>query len=143
MICKKCLVDKDSSNFRWMSDGRFYSYCKDCHKINQAIWRKTEKGKKSALASKKGNKKYRFRERILKKYGCRSCGEQDIKVLEFDHIDPATKVEKISKMVKRCATMKDIKNEMRKCQVLCFNCHIKKTKDNKEFLQKGHKPSKN
>lgn len=60
--------------------------------------------------------------RILGKI-CAVCGAtQD---LEFDHIDPTTKDFSIGRL---WSVSKDRYNkELLKCQVLCKNCHIKKT----------------
>lgn len=56
--------------------------------------------------------------------------------LEFDHIDPSTKCFEISDA---CAssysyTEDQIIEELRKCQLLCHKCHVKKTTDeNRKF----------
>ena len=46
--------------------------------------------------------------------------------LQFDHIDPATKVDAVSRMVGK-KSMDEILQEISKCQVLCANCHLEKT----------------
>jgi len=81
----------------------------------------------------KKQKEIRIRNRTflmdyLKKHPCISCGESDLRVLEFDHIDPTTKKESVSKMVSsKHYSIKRIEEEISKCQVLCANCHRKKT----------------
>ena len=46
-------------------------------------------------------------------------------MLDFHHINPATKVERIAKMVSNHynADSKEIQEEIEKCVVLCANCH--------------------
>ena len=57
--------------------------------------------------------------------GCAKCGDTRSYVLDFHHIDPSTKVEKVSKIVSNhySASNNEIKNEIDKCIVLCANCH--------------------
>ena len=53
---------------------------------------------------------------------CLDCGSD--KNLEFDHVDPSTKEHNVSDMASHATYM--IEREIRKCQVLCQDCHIKK-----------------
>jgi 5-methylcytosine-specific restriction endonuclease McrA len=73
-------------------------------------------------------KKTEFIYEILKNASCRACGIRDIEVLEFDHINPKTKIDNISNMmIKRVYKVEDVLREVKKCQILCANCHRKKT----------------
>ena len=64
----------------------------------------------------------------LTKNPCSSCGEKDLLVLDFDHIIPATKKHNVSRMVSsQHHSIKAIQTEIDKCQVLCANCHRRKT----------------
>ena len=55
-------------------------------------------------------------------------------MLELDHIDPDTKTYNVSKMVSSMHFSLDrIKVEIRKCQVLCANCHRIKTLEEREI----------
>lgn len=55
--------------------------------------------------------------------GCEHCGYNTHAVaLDFDHIDPSTKRFTISHRLDR-GTLKSIIAEIRKCRVLCANCH--------------------
>ena len=65
---------------------------------------------------------------FLMKNPCVVCGEDDIVVLEFDHIDPSTKKFNVSRMVSsQHHSIATIQKEIEKCQVLCANCHRRKT----------------
>lgn len=57
---------------------------------------------------------------------CVDCGEQDIRVLQFDHIK-GKKIYMISYMIHNQYSIKTIFEEISKCQVRCANCHIRKT----------------
>lgn len=62
----------------------------------------------------------------LKNHPCEDCGETDIVVLEFDHIDKELKTESIARMI-RSASLERLKTEMAKCRVLCANDHKRRT----------------
>lgn len=53
---------------------------------------------------------------------CAKCGS--VEGLEFDHIDPATKLFSIS--AKAARGMQAIEGELAKCQLLCLSCHRSK-----------------
>lgn len=56
--------------------------------------------------------------------GCVDCGISDLEVLEFDHL--GDKVASIAKMRQTANTPK-LMAELAKCQVVCANCHKKRT----------------
>jgi hypothetical protein len=58
--------------------------------------------------------------------GCERCGYNTNGVaLHFDHIEPSKKVGQVSKMLKD--GRRKLIEEVRKCRVLCANCHAIKT----------------
>lgn len=62
----------------------------------------------------------------LKENPCIECGESDIIVLEFDHIESDKKFKNIS-VLRKHYSLDALKKEIEKCQVLCANCHRRKT----------------
>ena len=58
--------------------------------------------------------------------GCYDCGERDPIVLDFDHRVPKDKDFTISDQI-RDRDWYDILNEIVKCDVVCSNCHRKRT----------------
>lgn len=62
----------------------------------------------------------------LEKNPCITCGEDDPIVLEFDHRDPAEKVDTISRLA-LSASLATITAEIAKCDVLCAHCHRRRT----------------
>lgn len=55
------------------------------------------------------------------------CGESDPIVLQFDHL--GNKVATISDMLRYGRSEAAIFKEIAKCQVLCANCHLRKTSE--------------
>ena len=54
---------------------------------------------------------------------CSTCGEGDKDILHFHHVDPSLKEFTISSRLSR--EWKFIEDEVRKCILLCSNCHKK------------------
>jgi 5-methylcytosine-specific restriction endonuclease McrA len=75
-----------------------------------------------------------LREILIDKMGgkCIECGSKE--QLEFDHIDPSTKNFNISSAYNK--TKEELFEELTKCQLLCNKCHLKKTKNNRDFVPK-------
>jgi hypothetical protein len=61
----------------------------------------------------------------LRRTPCVDCGERDPVVLEFDHV--GAKAASISKLVSDAASMKAVDAEMARCEVVCANCHRRRT----------------
>ena len=83
------------------------------------------------------NKKRKRRAYWLRKYkeakGCEVCGYNlNGLALDFDHIDRSEKKFLASSRMLNLS-LKSIMSEIRKCRILCANCHRIKTYDNKEF----------
>jgi len=55
---------------------------------------------------------------------CVDCGEKDVKILEFDHIDRNNKI----CLVSACSTIEAMDLEASKCEMRCVICHIRRTK---------------
>ena len=85
------------------------------------------------LATRKANKKVdrKRREREAKDYaweikethGCSDCIERDPACLVFHHIDPSKKKASIHKLYKY--GLNTVRKEIKKCKLLCANCHMK------------------
>jgi hypothetical protein len=65
--------------------------------------------------------------KYLREHPCVVCGEDDILVLVFDHLDPKTKKAAVGTMRMRGFSLAMIQAEIAKCQVLCCNCHTRRT----------------
>jgi len=67
-----------------------------------------------------------FVNRVKRIFGCFDCGNKNPVILEFDHVT-GVKRANISDMVSSYYCLKTIKEEIRKCEIRCANCHRKKT----------------
>lgn len=77
-------------------------------------------------------KKQNYVDEYLATHNCVDCNEDDIRVLEFDHIDPNTKIGNIALCV-RSMGIDRLKQEIEKCEIRCANCHsIKHYKDRRK-----------
>lgn len=68
----------------------------------------------------------------LKLSGCCLCNYKNSdlpRFFHFDHIDPSTKIDAISEMI-RCKkySIEDVIDEIKKCRILCLHCHMIHTK---------------
>lgn len=94
----------------------------------------------SIAARKKSNrknarKKYNFITRYKRMVGCKFCGyKENVLALQFDHINPKEKSFSLSQGY-RSKGMDKLKKEIRKCQVLCANCHAIKTYENGDYIE--------
>ncbi len=57
---------------------------------------------------------------------CMDCGISHPAVLQFHHRDRAEKSFTISSVVSRATSVKQITREIKKCDVVCVNCHAKR-----------------
>jgi|TARA_R110001583_G_scaffold125752_1_gene277323 hypothetical protein len=80
------------------------------------------------------NKNFINRYKRLK--GCTICGwKESIWGLHFDHIDPKKKKSSVSEMTGH--SIESLKKEIRKCNLLCANCHSIRTEKQFSTPKKG------
>ena len=67
--------------------------------------------------------------------GCCDCGTHDPRVLEFDHIDPAEKHSTVARLLGDGFGWgsEKLRQEIRKCRVICANCHRLHTAAQQEY----------
>lgn len=68
--------------------------------------------------------------------GCEECGyAKHSAALQFAHLDRNTKIGYVKEMITH--SLKRLVNEMRKCRILCANCHAIETNVNKHYQRKA------
>ncbi|MDT7546075.1 MAG: hypothetical protein QOE99_2185 [Actinomycetota bacterium] len=127
--CVTCHEDKSLDDFnlrRSAPDGR-QPRCRDCCKQ----WYVEHRAAHIAtMRERKRQVRAEYRERLgnyLMEHPCVDCGENDIRVLDFDHRPGTVKVEAIAVLVMTQVPWRRIEAEMAKCDVRCANCHRKRT----------------
>jgi len=62
--------------------------------------------------------------RYLETHPCVDCGNADIRVLQFDHIERGSDVVRVARLI---GARKKLLAEFEKCDVRCANCHMIRT----------------
>jgi len=80
----------------------------------------------------KAQKRHRIKVRqklleFLSTKQCTVCGEKDPIVLDFDHTDPKKKFKDVARMLAGHYSWDSVLAEIKKCKILCANCHRRKT----------------
>lgn len=135
--CTRCKVEKPESEYfvRDKTTGRLHAQCKQCYQEHRQTYHSEHYKKYRGTyleRAKLRREKLRddFHEKLfryLSKKSCEVCGEADMRVLEFDHLKPADKLFNISQAVKRGYSWDETLAEIKKCRILCANCHKKHT----------------
>ena len=131
-ICNKCkrakypedIENKREYNRKWARENR------DKTSAYHKKWYQKDISNRAYLSLKlqeARDRNIKYVVEYLLSHPCVGCGNTDIEVLEFDHLDPKSKDQSISRAVGRGYSLKRLSVEIGKCQVLCANCHRKKT----------------
>jgi hypothetical protein len=83
---------------------------------------------KDAERIRQKNGRAKLREYIteVKLGGCVICGEKHQACLQFHHIDPSTKIDRVNRLLAQTKSLEKVKLEIAKCELICANCHAKK-----------------
>ena len=129
--CSSCRELKPLEEFhldRGRRDGR-QNFCKPCNiAVNKRWYREHPEARPERMDEyNRVRRRGRHREvwAYLCEHPCVDCGEDDPVVLEFDHL--RDKVDNISKMASLKRPWSVILEEIEKCEVVCANCHRRRT----------------
>lgn len=128
--CTKCNEEKDLNQFHKSKKRGYQGWCKFCRKeLDKKYWIKRSKDTEKMRLKKEYNDTRRenmrkFLYEYFLQHPCIDCGEKDPIVLTFDHIGDKsfTIASKAS-----VSSIKEIQEEIKKCEVRCANCHMRKT----------------
>lgn len=126
--CVHCKKMKNIDDFSWSNKNKGIrnNRCKECQKVySRAHYVKNKKDYlDTQRISRDRNKEFICN--YLKNHPCVDCGENNIIVLQFDHIDPLEKEDLVTKGINDKWSIEKIKKEIDKCDIRCANCHLKR-----------------
>lgn len=132
-VCNRCNLEKEEVCFAWKFKDRGIrnTFCKECR--NQ--YTKTHYQKNKKIYIDRNNKYGKLRKKelfqklllYLSDKFCKVCGEDDIRTLEFDHRDEKLKRDSIYTLLSVGCSWLTVMDEIDKCDILCANCHKKRT----------------
>lgn len=93
------------------------AYAKQHYLQNKEKYAARDKRRKDKL------RKFVRRYKMLSTVVCLDCGESRWQCLEFHHRNPKEKSDMIVQMITDRVTIEKLKEEIKKCDVLCANCH--------------------
>lgn len=127
--CPRCkrILSADKFSFINKQHTRLSSWCRDCQKEKTKEIRAANIEKYKKRDNEKHSEYYQRKRDILNSYktgGCIICGEKEPVCLDFHHKNPATKSFDVGKNF-HLKPFPIIEEEIKKCTVLCANCHRK------------------
>ncbi len=126
---EKIWKPKSEFNYQNIESEILQDVCRDCQQelVRNRYANNPERAKAinriSALNAREVAREYVYA--YLLKNPCVDCGENNPLVLTFDHVRGNKRLG-ISEMVGRGWSIETIKEEIRKCDVVCFNCHMRR-----------------
>lgn len=131
-LCSVCLVEKDISLFNSKGKGKLQSYCRDCQKTKWKVYYSIpEKRKIHNLNRNKHDsiKRLNYKDLInkIKDAPCKDCKiKYNPWQMDFDHIND-NKISSIASMIGNKSPFNKILEEIKKCELVCANCHRDRT----------------
>lgn len=128
--CYRCGAIKAAEEFSWRrkTNGQRDSFCRPCRsaygKEHYAANRQRYINQAQVIKQRLRLERTQYLIDFFEQHSCTDCGESDPVVLEFDHL----RDKRFSIGSKLCtATWNDILAEIQKCEVVCANCHRRRT----------------
>lgn len=122
--CNRCdselSVDNFSKNLS-RYDG-LQPYCSECMKLYRKEHYQANKVDYTNRSRTQQKFLREFVARVKRRFCCSVCGEKRYWVLDFHHEGVVEKDSEVTKLTS-FGSIKRLKAEMRKCKILCANCH--------------------
>jgi hypothetical protein len=128
--CSRCGESKPAASFAWHRRelGQRQTYCRPCQAEYKRQYYLANRERHIAAATRRKDaliaERMRFLVDFLRERPCVDCGERDPVVLEFDHL--ADKAFNVSAGL-RTHKWETVLREIDKCDVVCANCHRRRT----------------
>lgn len=129
VICKWLLPLSDFNLNRTKKDG-LQIQCRECGKVRDREYylRNKEKHRKITTVRRRmaRERSHNILWEYLSQHPCVDCGENDPIVLQFDHVR-GKKFAAVAALVGDGHAWHKISEEIKKCDVRCANCHLRRT----------------
>lgn len=127
--CGTCRQSKPLSEFNRKSsraDGR-QEVCRECNRASSRRYYERNRAHHIAVVRRRTDAQrdvnFSFVARHLTSHPCADCGNDDIRVLDFDHLPGTHKRDNVMQLVRDGFRLAVIEDEIAKCEVRCRNCH--------------------
>jgi hypothetical protein len=126
--CSRCHEAKPVSEFAWRRRRKLQrdTFCRPCRSAygREHYLANKQRYIDQARASKQRlrTERTRYLPEYFRTHPCTDCGETDPMILEFHHLDRATKSFDVGGALDR-RNWPAVLEEMKKCEVVCANCH--------------------
>lgn len=134
-VCGKCARRLPIERFSRGPNGSQHR-CKDCFGAYFATRGSLHRRQVKTALFKRRLAARRFLDDYLARHSCRDCGESDSDVLEFDHV--GLKHGTVSHMATGGAAVSKLQAEIAECEVVCSNCHRRRTHRRIRSWRTGH-----
>lgn len=125
-ICPRCEINKNDNDFHKHKIRGLQTYCKKCQKVRDKNTYQKNKKHIIELAEIRRLKTREWHRHLKQGVSC-ECGEDDPRCLDYHHRNTNEKLYNVSDMVKSNHSRKKILEEIKKCDLICSNCHRKLT----------------
>jgi hypothetical protein len=122
--CSRCQQELPTGLFNRHPSGLQW-YCRPCFRSYYEDDRSHHQARSSALKERRVDQARAFVTGYLTEHACTDCDVHDPVILEFDHVGAKSRA--ISDMVCRGTAVDRIRAEVAKCEVVCANCHRRRT----------------
>lgn len=125
--CTQCQqsLGLDQFNKRARAKDGYANECKQCHRVRTRQWYRDN----SEVVHARRKRQYDAIQAKIQEYkvetGCAFCDETYHRCLQFHHTDPSVKEYNLSDVATKGYTWNKAMNEIKKCIVVCGNCHVK------------------
>jgi len=122
--CGRCKQVKPETDFNRLRDGRQH-WCRECFREYFCARGDLHRRQSLDAKTKRIARDRAFVRGYLEQHPCVDCGEDDTRVLDFDHL--GAKTHDVCEMVLRGLPIEAIRAEIAACEVVCANCHRRRT----------------
>lgn len=152
-VCPKCLKRKSLEEYKTRLDGRAAGYCYKCEIYYLKEYNKRRYSSPEARAAELARTKEKYwrivqpqrmerKKTLIKKLGgkCNRCGyNKNAAALDFHHVNPVNKQRTISHLlaVNQDWAYEAALEEVKKCELLCSNCHREEKFPHWDMKKKG------